>query len=66
LAAIDDISATLAIATITGLVLDLLTTGDHMRVEDAMERFLLLLRAHADQSATASQPTTIGPIPSHT
>jgi AcrR family transcriptional regulator len=55
LAAIDDISATLAIATVTGLVLDLLTTGDQMRVEDAMERFLLLLRAHADQSTTASQ-----------
>jgi AcrR family transcriptional regulator len=54
LAAIDDISATLAIATVTGLVLDLLTTGDQARVEDAMERFLLLLRAHADQSATAS------------
>ena len=57
LAAIDDISATLAIATVTGLVLDLLTTGDRVRVEDAMERFLFLLRSHADQSATASQPT---------
>jgi AcrR family transcriptional regulator len=51
LAAIDDVSATLAIATVTGLVLDLLTTGDRIRVEDAMERFLLILRAHADQSA---------------
>jgi AcrR family transcriptional regulator len=49
LAAIDDISATLAIATVTGLVLDLLTTGDQVRVEDAMERFLFLLRSHADQ-----------------
>jgi hypothetical protein len=56
LAAIDDVSATLAIATVTGLVLDLLTTGDRVRVEDAMERFLFLLRWHADQSATASQP----------
>jgi hypothetical protein len=55
LAAIDDISATLAIATVTGLVLDLLTTGDHVRVEDAMERFLILLRSHADQRASASQ-----------
>jgi AcrR family transcriptional regulator len=55
LAAVDDISATLAIATVTGLVLDLLTTGDRVRVEDAMERFLFLLRSHADQSATASQ-----------
>ena len=54
LAAIDDISATLAIATVTGLVLDLLTTGDRVRVEEAMERFLLILRAHADQSATLS------------
>jgi AcrR family transcriptional regulator len=53
LAAIDDISATLAIATVAGLVLDLLTTGDQIRVEEAMERFLILLRAHADQ---ASEP----------
>jgi AcrR family transcriptional regulator len=58
LAAIDDVSATLAIATVTGLVLDLLTTGDRVRIEDAMERFLFLLRSHADQSATAS-PATI-------
>jgi AcrR family transcriptional regulator len=54
LAAIDDVSATLAIATITGLVLDLLTTGDRVRVEDAMQRFLFILRSHADQSATTS------------
>ena len=58
LAAIDDLSATLAIATVTGLVLDLLTTGDRTRVEGAMERFLLILRAHADQNATASPQTT--------
>jgi AcrR family transcriptional regulator len=57
LAAIDDVSATLAIATVTGLVFDLLTTGDRVRVEDAMERFLFLLRSHADQSSTASQGT---------
>ena len=57
LAAIDDVSATLAIATVTGLVLDLLTTGDRVRIEDAMERFLFLLRSHADQSATASLAT---------
>lgn len=62
LAAIDDVSATLAIATVTGLVLDLLTTGDQNRVENAMERFLILLRAHADQSTASSQPTTKGPI----
>jgi AcrR family transcriptional regulator len=58
LAAIDDVSATLAIATVSGLVLDLLTTGDRDRVEEAMERFLLILRAHADQSAIVSQQTT--------
>jgi AcrR family transcriptional regulator len=62
LAAIDDVSATLAIATVTGLVLDLLTTGNRVRVEEAMERFLLILRAHADQSATASQQTIKGGI----
>ncbi len=55
LAAIDDVSATLAIATVTGLVLDLLTTGDRVRVEEAMERFHLILRAHADQSAIVSR-----------
>jgi AcrR family transcriptional regulator len=62
LAAVDDVSATLAIATVTGLVLDLLTTGDRDRVEDAMERFLVMLRSHADQTATASQPTIDGEI----
>jgi hypothetical protein len=61
LAAIDDVSATLAIATVTGLVLDLLTTGDRPRVEEAMERFLLILRAHADVSATVSQQKTEAP-----
>jgi AcrR family transcriptional regulator len=54
LAAIDEISATLAIATVTGLVLDLLTTGDRDRVEDAMERFLTILRSHADQSTATT------------
>jgi AcrR family transcriptional regulator len=54
LAAIDDVSATLAIATVTGLVLDLLTTGNRTRVEDAMARFLLILRAHADENASDS------------
>ncbi len=49
----DDISATLAIATVTGLVLDLLTTGDRVRAEDGMERFLLLLlRSHADSGTS--------------
>ena len=57
LAANDDVFATLAIAIVTGLVLDLLTTGDRVRVEDAMERFLFMLRSHADQSAAAPHPT---------
>jgi AcrR family transcriptional regulator len=56
LAAVDDISATLAIATVTGLLVDLLTTGDRVRVEDAMARFRVLLRTHADQA---------GPDPEH-
>jgi hypothetical protein len=54
LAAVDEISATLAIATITGLLLDLLTTGERARIEDAMERFRLLLRRHADQTHTTA------------
>ena len=48
LAAVDDISATLAIATVTGLLLDLLATKDRDRVDNAMQRFLILLRSHAD------------------
>jgi AcrR family transcriptional regulator len=52
LAAVDDISATLAIATVTGLVLDLLSTGERGRVEEAMERFVFLIRSHADQALT--------------
>jgi len=54
LASVDDISATLAIATVTGLLLDLLTTKDRGRVEKAMERFLILLRSHADETTPAS------------
>lgn len=61
LAAVDEISATLAIATVTGLLLDLLTTGDRGRVEDAMERFLTLLRRHADETdSTANMATRVG------
>jgi AcrR family transcriptional regulator len=56
LAAVDEISATLAIATVTGLLLDLLTTGDRVRVDDAMERFLHLLRRHADETEAMSSP----------
>jgi AcrR family transcriptional regulator len=57
LAAIDEVSATLAIATVTGLVLDLLTTGDRRRVEEAMDRFLFLIRWHADQVARSRTGT---------
>ena len=57
LAAIDEISATLAIATVTGLLLDLLTTGDRVRVEDAMARFVFLLRWHADTTASVPHQT---------
>ena len=60
LAAIDEISATLAIATITGLLLDLLTTADRFRVEDAMERFIFLLRWHADEAASVPQQKVRG------
>jgi AcrR family transcriptional regulator len=38
--------ATLVIATIRGLLLDLLTTGDHERVQDAAETFLAGLEAN--------------------
>ena len=54
MAAVDDISATLAIATIRGLLLDLLATGQRDRVEAAMQRFLTILRAHADATTSAS------------
>lgn len=54
LAAVDDVSATLAIATVTGLLLDLLTTRDQVRVEAAMERFQFLLRSHADETLPRS------------
>jgi AcrR family transcriptional regulator len=58
LASVDEISATLAIATVTGLLLDLLTTGERSRVEDAMQRFLFLLRGHADQVESVRQGTS--------
>ena len=60
LAATDEISATLAIATVTGLLLDLLTTADHVRVEDAMERFTSLLRWDADETASVPQQKVKG------
>ena len=48
MAAIDDTSATIAIAVVRGLLLDLLATGDRDRVGAAMQRVIVLLRAHAD------------------
>lgn len=39
-------TATLVIATIRGLLLDLLTTGDRVRVQDAAESFLASLETH--------------------
>jgi AcrR family transcriptional regulator len=60
LAAIDEISATLAIATVTGLLLDLLTTQDSVRVEAAMERFVFLVRWHADNTTSAPDQTIKG------
>lgn len=38
MAVIDDAAATIAIATVTDLVIDLLTTGDYPRAEDARWR----------------------------
>jgi AcrR family transcriptional regulator len=61
LAAVDELSATLAIAAVTGLLLDLLTTGDRVRVGDAMERFLFMLRSHADETASVRQQTLKAP-----
>jgi len=60
LAAVDEISATLAIATVNGLLLDLLTTGDRIRIEDAMDRFVFLLRWHADQTPSVPRQTIEG------
>ena len=54
MAAIDDTSATIAIAVTRGLLLDLLTTGDHDRVDAAMTRITTLLRAHVDAPATST------------
>jgi AcrR family transcriptional regulator len=61
MAAIDEVSASLALATVTGLVLDLLTTGDRARVEQAMERFLLILRQHANENTVRSHRSDDGP-----
>jgi AcrR family transcriptional regulator len=52
MAAVDEVSATIAIAVVRGLLLDLLTTGDHDRVDAAMHRASTLVRAHADGTVT--------------
>lgn len=58
MAAIDDTSATIAIAVTRGLLLDLLTTGDRDRVDAAMTRVTTLLRTHTD---TALHPSATPP-----
>jgi hypothetical protein len=58
----DPVSATLVIATIRGLLLDLLATGDRDRVQSAAERFLAGLEgtAPAPSSAPGADPV-VGP-----
>jgi len=46
--AVADREATLVIATLRGLLLDLLTTGDRARVEGAADRFLATLARPED------------------
>jgi AcrR family transcriptional regulator len=56
--------ATLVIATIRGLLLDLLATGDRDRVEDAAESFLATLKQTARPQAArgpSKQPARGGP-----
>jgi hypothetical protein len=50
-------AATLVIATIRGLLLDLLTTGDRVRVQDAAESFLASLEHKAHRTGC---PTLVG------
>ena len=42
-------------ATVTGPLLDLLTTADRVRVENARERFIIQLRWHANDTASVPQ-----------
>jgi AcrR family transcriptional regulator len=46
-------TATLIIATIRGLLLDLLATGDHTRVQDAAESFIATLEPSAKRQVKA-------------
>lgn len=48
-------TATLVIATIRGLLLDLLATGDQDRVQDAADSFLATLE-HGPRSQSDRQP----------
>ncbi len=54
LAAVDEISATIANATINGLLLDLLATGDRKRVNEAFARTQAMLHRHADSATGRS------------
>jgi AcrR family transcriptional regulator len=55
-------TATLVIATIRGLLLDLLTTGDRVRVQNAAESFLAGLE-HKAQSTTPTTGTATSSTP---
>ncbi|GIH63152.1 hypothetical protein [Microbispora siamensis] len=50
-------TATLVIATIRGLLLDLLATGDRVRVQDAAESFLATLDDRAGRPPRHIEPT---------
>jgi AcrR family transcriptional regulator len=52
--------ATLVIATIRGLLLDLLATGDRERVQDAAESFLASLEHQAQPPLSAPRPRAPG------
>ena len=54
-------TATLVIATIRGLLLDLLATGDRDRVQDAAESFLASLehQAHPPGRGLVARPTRL-------
>jgi hypothetical protein len=55
-------TATLVIATIRGLLLDLLATGDRERVEDAAEAFLATLDRVRDREGGAGRLGCVDPV----
>jgi len=57
-------TATLVIATIRGLLLDLLATGDRARVQDAAESFLASLEPQAQPGHAAAETTAAELSPS--